>query len=83
MKKPKPKLNSDRPNEPGVEAEEEEKRDASSVLDESAVTRMKVLCQDNSILIISSPLFLALKGSPVSHLIVSIFLCVCLSVRLK
>ena len=34
-------------------------------------------------LIISSPLFLALKGSPVSHLIVSIFLCVCLSVRLK
>ena len=83
MKKPKPKLNSDRPNEPGVEAEEEEKRDASSVLDESAVTRMKVLCQDNSILIISSPLFLALKGSPVSHLIVSISLFVCLSVRLK
>ena len=31
--------NSDRPNEPGVKVGEEEERNASSVLDESAVTR--------------------------------------------
>ena len=31
--------NSDRPNEPGVKVGGEEERDASSVLDESAVTR--------------------------------------------
>ena len=37
--KPKTNANSDRPNEPGVGVGEEEERAASSVLDESAVTR--------------------------------------------
>ena len=39
--KPRPKMNanSDRPNEPEVKVGEEEERNASSVLDESAVTR--------------------------------------------
>ena len=37
--KPKMNANSDRPNEPGVGVGEEEERVASSVLDESAVTR--------------------------------------------
>ena len=37
--KPKNNANSDRPNEPGVGVGEEEERVASSVLDESAVTR--------------------------------------------
>ena len=37
--KPKMNANSDRPNEPGVKVGGEEERDASSVLDKSAVTR--------------------------------------------
>ena len=39
--KPRPKMNanSDRPNEPEVKVREEEERNASSVLDKSAVTR--------------------------------------------